>query len=57
MGVLAEEKAALEQQLADGAAASAIAEIGRRLKAIGDELEAAEMRWLELGEQIEAMSV
>ena len=38
------------------AAASAIAEMGKRLKAIADQLEADEMRWLELGEQIEAMS-
>jgi ATP-binding cassette subfamily F protein 3 len=53
---LAAERAEIEAQLAEGAAASAIAEMGKRLKAIGDELEAAEMRWLELGEQIEAMS-
>ncbi|MFT7773040.1 ATP-binding cassette domain-containing protein [Roseateles sp.] len=53
---LAEERAEIEAQLAEGAAASAIAEMGRRLKAIADQLEADEMRWLELGEQIEAMS-
>ncbi|WP_343625338.1 ATP-binding cassette domain-containing protein [Roseateles puraquae] len=53
---LAAERAEIEAQLAEGAAASAIAEMGRRLKAIGDQLEADEMRWLELGEQIEAMS-
>lgn len=53
---LAEERAEIEAQLADGAAASAIAEMGKRLKAIADQLEADEMRWLELGEQIEAMS-
>jgi ATP-binding cassette subfamily F protein 3 len=29
--------------------------MGMRLKAIHDQLEADEMRWLELGEQIEAM--
>ncbi len=52
---LAAERAEIEAQLAEGAAALAIAEMGRRLKALGDELEAAEMRWLELGEQIEAM--
>ena len=34
----------------------AIAEMGRRLKAIGDEIEADELRWLELSEQIEALS-
>ncbi len=56
LNTLAGEKAELENQLAEGASSTAIAEIGRRLKAIGDELEASEMRWLELGEQIEAMS-
>ncbi len=53
---LAAERAEIEAQLAEGAAASAIAEMGKRLKAIADQLEADEMRWLELGEQIEAMS-
>jgi len=53
---LAQERAEIEAQLAEGAAASAIAEMGKRLKAIADQLEADEMRWLELGEQIEAMS-
>ncbi|CAM4074914.1 ATP-binding cassette domain-containing protein [Roseateles saccharophilus] len=53
---LAAERGEIEAQLAEGAAASAIAEMGRRLKAIADQLEADEMRWLELGEQIEALS-
>ena len=53
---LASERAEIEAQLAEGAAASAIAEMGKRLKAIADQLEADEMRWLELGEQIEALS-
>jgi ATP-binding cassette subfamily F protein 3 len=57
MHALAEERAEIEAQLAEGAAASAIAEMGKRLKAIADQLEADEMRWLELGEQIEALSV
>ncbi len=52
---LAEERAGIEAQLAEGAAASAIAEMGKRLKAIADQLEADEVRWLELGEQIEAL--
>ncbi|MFG6413252.1 ATP-binding cassette domain-containing protein [Roseateles sp. DC23W] len=56
MHALAEERAGIEAQLAEGAAASAIAEMGKRLKAIHDQLEADEMRWLELGEQIEAMT-
>ncbi|WP_422014659.1 ATP-binding cassette domain-containing protein [Roseateles sp.] len=55
MHALAEERAGIEAQLAEGAAASAIAEMGKRLKAIHDQLEADEMRWLELGEQIEVM--
>jgi ATP-binding cassette subfamily F protein 3 len=53
---LAEERKEIEAQLAEGAAASAIAEMGKRLKAISDQLEADEMRWLELGEQIEALN-
>lgn len=53
---LAEERASIEAQLAEGAAASAIAEMGKRLKAISDQLEADEARWLELGEEIEALS-
>jgi ATP-binding cassette subfamily F protein 3 len=53
---LASERAGIEAQLAEGAAASAIAEMGKRLKAISDQLEADEARWLELGEQIEALS-
>ncbi|MFG6461092.1 ATP-binding cassette domain-containing protein [Roseateles sp. DXS20W] len=56
MHALAAERAEIEAQLAEGAAASAIAEMGKRLKAIADQLEADEMRWLELGEQIEALS-
>jgi ATP-binding cassette subfamily F protein 3 len=56
MHALAEERAGIEAQLAEGAAASAIAEMGKRLKAIADQLEADEMRWLELGEQIESLS-
>ena len=53
---LAAERTELEAQLAAGAAASAMAEIGKRLKLIGDQLGADEARWLELGEQIEALS-
>ena len=36
---------------------SAIANSGRRLKAISDEVDALEARWLELSEQIEALSL
>lgn len=53
---LAAERQTLEDELSSGScSAGRIAEIGRRLKAIGDDIEAAEMRWLELGEQIEAL--
>ncbi|XHS77171.1 ATP-binding cassette domain-containing protein [Burkholderiaceae bacterium UC74_6] len=53
---LADERTALETELASGTAAPArIVEVGKRLKAIHDELEAAEVRWLELSEQVEAM--
>ena len=53
---LGAERQALEDELSGGSCSAArIAEIGRRLKAIGDEIDAAEMRWLELGEQIEAL--
>ena len=53
---LATERSEIEAQLAEGAAASAIAEMGKRLKAISDQLETDEARWLALGEQIEALS-
>jgi len=53
---LADERSALEAELASGGAAPGrIVEVGKRLKGIHDELEAAEVRWLELSEQIEAM--
>ena len=53
---LADERTALETQMATGTAAPAkIAELGKRLKAIHDELESAEARWLELSGQVDAM--
>jgi ATP-binding cassette subfamily F protein 3 len=53
---LADERTALEAQLAEGKTTPAqIADIGKRLKAIHDELEAAELRWLELGAEIDAI--
>jgi ATP-binding cassette, subfamily F, member 3 len=33
---------------------AALADAGRRLKVVNEELETLELRWLELGEQIEA---
>ncbi len=51
-----QERAQLEDELSSGQAGGArIAEIGRRLKALADEVESAELRWLELGEQVEAI--
>ncbi|OWQ84117.1 ABC transporter [Roseateles aquatilis] len=50
------ERASLEAQLSGaGLSPAQIADAGKRLKAIGDEQEAAEMRWLALSEQIDAM--
>ncbi len=53
---LADERSAVEAQLAAGTATPAqIADLGRRLKAIGDELAEAEMRWLELSTELDAI--
>jgi ATP-binding cassette subfamily F protein 3 len=53
---LADERTAVEGELASGSAAAArIAELGKRLKAIHDELESAELRWLELSAQVDAI--
>ncbi|MCX2861664.1 ATP-binding cassette domain-containing protein [Paucibacter sp. PLA-PC-4] len=53
---LADERSALEAQLAAGSSTPVqIAELGKRLKAIHDELEAAELRWLELSAQVDAI--
>ncbi|QPF73802.1 ATP-binding cassette domain-containing protein [Roseateles sp. DAIF2] len=53
---LADERQAIEAQLAAGTAAAAqIVESGKRLKAIHDELEAAELRWLELSAEVDAI--
>ncbi|MBN4841696.1 ABC transporter, partial [Citrobacter braakii] len=53
---LTEEKQALEQALAGGGLSPAeLADNGRRLKAVSEALEAAETRWLELADQLEAL--
>ncbi len=53
---LADERTAVEAQLGAGAASpTQIAESGRRLKAIHDELAAAELRWLELSAEVDAL--
>jgi len=54
MAALNAEKQALEDTLSQPAAPATLADTGRRLKAVNDELESLELRWLELGEQLEA---
>jgi ATP-binding cassette subfamily F protein 3 len=54
MAVLNAEKQQLEDTLSQPASPATLADTGRRLKAVNDELEALELRWLELGEQLEA---
>jgi ATP-binding cassette subfamily F protein 3 len=56
MSVLTEEKAAVEAALGTGSLPpSQLAEHGRRLKQLGDEVERLEGRWLELSTEIEGM--
>ncbi|MEJ7929970.1 ATP-binding cassette domain-containing protein [Ramlibacter sp. AN1015] len=56
MAQLQADKDAIEAQLGGpGTPPAAIAEAGRRLKAIGDELQALEERWLELSGDIETI--
>jgi ATP-binding cassette subfamily F protein 3 len=58
MASLTAEKQTLETTLSQPAASAAtLAEAGRRLKSVNDELETLELRWLELGEQLEAASM
>jgi ATP-binding cassette subfamily F protein 3 len=50
------ERDGLEAQLASGTLTPAqIADAGKRLKAIGDEVDEKEMRWLALSEQVDAL--
>ena len=56
MAQLGAEKAALEEKLAAPLPPADIAEAGKRLKAVGDELDACEERWLELSEAIEQLT-
>jgi len=55
MAALEAERQALEQKLLTPLASTELADCGRRLKSISDENSAAEERWLELHEQLEAM--
>jgi len=54
IAALAAEQSQLEAQLSGALPPAAIAEAGRRLKAVGDELARLEERWLELSGAIEA---
>jgi ATP-binding cassette subfamily F protein 3 len=56
MAVLALEKTRLETALSQPLSSSDIADSGRRLKAVNDETDTLEARWLELTEAIEAAS-
>ncbi len=53
MPALQAEKADLEAAMQHPMPPSELAQAGRRLKALGDELDTLELRWLELSEQIE----
>ncbi|WP_119154216.1 ABC-F family ATP-binding cassette domain-containing protein [Caldimonas tepidiphila] len=56
MAALQAEKTGLEEALAGGSLPPPqLAEHGRRLKALGDELEELEMRWLELSTELDAL--
>ena len=54
MAALNAEKQVLEDTLSQPASPATLADTGRRLKVVNDELESLELRWLELGEQLEA---
>ena len=54
MARLTAEKTAIEERLSQPLSPGDIAEAGRRLKAVQEEIEGLELRWLELSEQIEA---
>jgi ATP-binding cassette subfamily F protein 3 len=56
MTAIEQEKAVLEQQLSTSLPPAEIAEAGRRLKVLNDEMAALEERWLELTEQLQAMA-
>ena len=55
MAVLSADKAALEASLASGLPPPQLAEAGKRLKAVSDELHALEERWLVLSGDLEAI--
>jgi ATP-binding cassette subfamily F protein 3 len=56
MAAVEKEKAALETLLTTPITPTDIADAGRRLKALSDEVSSLEERWLELTAQLEAMA-
>ena len=56
MAALSAEKTQLEEKLSTPIPPTEIAEAGKRLKAVGDELDTLEERWLELSEEIEQLT-
>jgi len=56
MAVIEKEKSTLEQQLSTPLPPAEIAEAGRQLKALTDEMASLEERWLELTEQLQVMA-
>jgi len=55
MAALEAEKQSLHDKLATPLSPNDIAEAGKRLKVVEDELAALEMRWLELNEAMDAI--
>ena len=55
MAQLASEKSRLENAMAQPASPAELADAGRKLKAVNDETEVVEARWLQLHEAIEAL--
>jgi ATP-binding cassette subfamily F protein 3 len=55
MAAITQEKTALEAQLSAPLPPAEIAEAGRRLKALTDEMDALEERWMVLSEQLQQM--
>ncbi|MCY1558444.1 hypothetical protein D9M68_953810 [compost metagenome] len=56
MAQLAQEKSRLEASMSQPLSPADLAHNGKQLKALNDENEALEARWLELTEAIEAVS-
>ena len=55
MDAIGAERGTLEAQLSQPLPSDEIAQAGRRLKALGDELDQLEARWLELSDQLQTL--